>query len=63
MGLRATINLESAEEEDVGAGENVILSITVWRSVWNAVHQRLVGLHDIASVPCIPFRAIEKATE
>jgi len=47
----------------VGAGENVILSITVWRSVWNAVHQRLVGLHDIASVPCIPFRAIEKATE
>jgi hypothetical protein len=47
MGLRATINLDSAEEEDVGAGENVILSMTVWRSVWNAIRQLLVGPHGI----------------
>ena len=39
MGLRASINLDNAEEEDVGAGENVILSMTVWRSLWNAVRQ------------------------
>jgi hypothetical protein len=63
MGLRATINLDNAEEEDVGAGENVILSMTVWRSVWNAIHQLLCGPHYIESLPCIPFRAIEKATE
>jgi hypothetical protein len=63
MGLRASINLDNAEEEDVGAGENVILSMTVWRSVWNAGCQLLVGPHGIESLPCIPFRAIENATE
>jgi len=62
MGLRASINLDNAEDEDVGAGENVILSMTVWRSLWNAVDQ-LVHQRENASSPCIPFRAIEKATE
>jgi len=62
MGLRASINLDNAEEEDVGAGENVILSMTVWRSLWNATRQ-LVTDTKALSLPCIPFRAIEKATE
>jgi hypothetical protein len=31
--------------------------------VWNAIHQLLCGPHYIESLPCIPFRAIEKATE
>jgi len=62
MGLRVTINFDNAEDEDVGAGENVILSMTVWRSLWNATHQ-LVIHQARTSLPCIPFRAIEKATE
>jgi len=64
MGLRVTINFDNAEDEDVGAGENVILSMTVWRSLWNATHQLVIHqARARISLPCIPFRAIEKATE
>ena len=62
MGLRATNNLANAEEEDVGAGENVIRSMTVWRSLWKATRQLVTDMEGL-SLPCIPFRAIEKATE
>ena len=48
MGLRVTINFDNAEEEDVGAGENVILSMTVWRSLWNATHQLVTYQADRA---------------
>jgi hypothetical protein len=52
------------DEDDVGAGENVMRSNTVCKSVWKAnisyqqnPQRRGMGL------PCIPFLAIENATE
>lgn len=46
----------------MGAAENVILSMTVCRSLWNATRQLVTDTEGL-SLPCIPFRAIEKATE
>ena len=48
----------------MAAGEHVILSMTVWRSVWNASRQLLIGHQKGSqSLPCMPFLAMENATE
>lgn len=63
MGLRFNISLGRVDEDDVGAGEKVMRSMTICKSVWNArisAQSRSRGQH---SLPCIPFLAIENATE
>lgn len=36
---------DDADEEVLGAGEKVILSMTVCRSLWNAAYQLVFSVH------------------